>query len=164
MVKKVLVLMVLISASAIGQNSQIQTYVGKKGLYKIDYNKSWIKSDNQTEWDAVFNDAYNLVTCSYKEFDYFFSQKSLKKSIKEQYTSIGKVSNFKIHKKKLNDLEVDYFECELEYQGFEYIYQGFVYNGIGGTVEIQFGVQKEGITQYQKLIDEFCLGFGLVIE
>ncbi len=30
MVKKVLVLMVLLSVSAIGQTSQIQTYIGKK--------------------------------------------------------------------------------------------------------------------------------------
>lgn len=139
------------------------TYLGKKGLYRIDFNKKvWQKSSEESLWDAEFHDLYNLVNVYYMEFDNFFPEKSLKATIKEQYESQGKVSDIKLYKKQINGMEVDYFECKLDYQGFVWVYQGFFYNGLGGAVELQFMVQEEGLAQYQKLIDDFCKGFVMV--
>ena len=55
-------------------------------------------------------------------------------------------------------MEVNYFECKLDYSDSTYIFQGFFYNGKGGTIEIQFGAQQEAVNQNQKLIVEFCNG------
>lgn len=55
-------------------------------------------------------------------------------------------------------MNVNYFECELEYNNYMYNFQGFLYNGKGGTMEIQFGLQEEALKQSQAIIDEFCNG------
>ena len=140
-----------------------KTYISRKGVYEITYNSSqWQKSDETSVWDAEFHDTYNLIKIYFSEFDYFVENKKLKKTITEQFESIGKIKDLKIYLKKINEMEVNYFECKLDYYDSTYIFQGFLYNGKGGTVEIQFGAQQEAVNQNQKLINEFCNGIKTV--
>jgi hypothetical protein len=164
MSKKYILIFLFFNIVAIAQNSinsdpNIITYFSRKGVYEIKYNKEhWQKNENNSKWDAEFHDNYNLLNAYFIEFDYFVTDKNLKSTIKEQYQKLGKIKNLKVYKKNINEMSVNYFECELEYNNYIYIFQGFLYNGKGGTMEIQFGAQKEVLKQNQGIIDEFCNG------
>lgn len=99
-----------------------------------------------------------MIKIYFSEFDYFVNDKKLKKTITDQFASFGKIKDLKLYKKNINDMEVNYFVCKLDYNDLTYVFQGFFYNGIGGTIEIQFGAQTEAVNQNQELINEFCLG------
>lgn len=164
MIKKIMVLLILISFNAIGQNqsSDILTHTSKKGLYKISYNsQNWKKSNEATEWDAEFNDKYNLTQAFFIEYDYFITENKIK-SLKSQFKNLGKIKNLKTYKKKINDLDVDYFEFELSYDGLVYIFQGFNYSGKGGSIEMQFRYQKECSDDCQKRVNEFYSGLEII--
>jgi hypothetical protein len=120
------------------------------------------KSPESTNWDVEFHDKYNLVNVYFIEYDYFLSDKKLKTIIEDQYKEFGKIKNLKIYKKKINNLEVNYFECELDYNDYLYKYQGFIYNGKGGSIQIQYGAQAEAITQNQSIIDELNKGISII--
>jgi hypothetical protein len=164
MLQKYTLLIVLFSFLGFGQTkNSTKTYVSRKGLYEIAYNtEHWQKSDETSIWDAEFYDTYNLLKIYFSEFDYFVENKKLKKTITEQYKSLGKIKNLKIYQKKINEMEVNYFMCTLDYHDSTYIFQGFFYNGKGGTVEVQFGAQQEAVNQNQELIEEFCNGIKKV--
>lgn len=164
MIKKIIILL-LLSYSAIGQiqNANTLDYTSRKGVYKIKYApENWQKSIVNSKWDAEFHDSYNLINAYFIEYDYFISDKSLKSNIKEQFKGYDKIRNLKIYKKKINELEVNYFECELEYNSSIYNFQGFIYNGKGGAIELQFGFQEECGQQCQKLVNEFCSGIEIL--
>lgn len=164
MSKKYILIFLLFNIGAIAQSSinsypNIITHYSRKGVYEIKYNKEhWQKTENNSKWDAEFHDNYNLINAYFIEFDYFVTDKNLKSTIKGQYQNLGKIKNLKVYKKKINEMNVNYFECELENNNIVYVFQGFLYNGKGGTMEIQFGVQEEGLKQNQGIIDEFCNG------
>jgi hypothetical protein len=150
---------VAVAQNSINSDSNIIKHFSRKGVYEIKYNKEhWQKNENNSKWDAEFHDNYNLLNAYFIEFDYFVTDKNLKSTIKEQYQKLGKIKNLKVYKKNINEMSVNYFECELEYNNYMYIFQGFLYNGKGGTMEIQFGVQEEALKQNQVIIDEFCNG------
>lgn len=166
MSKKIIVLFLLSFVLSFGQtksNSKSETYTSRKELYQIKYNpQHWIKSPESTNWDVEFHDKYNLVNVYFIEYDYFLSDKKLKSIIEDQYKEFGKIKNLKIYKKKINNFEVNYFECELDYNDYLYKYQGFIYNGKGGSIQIQYGAQAEAITQNQNIIDELNNGISII--
>lgn len=102
------------------------------------------------------------MTAYFIEYDYFISDKKIKSTIEDEYKEFGKIKNLKIYKKKINDLTVNYFECELDYNDMLYKYQGFIYNGKGGSIQMQFGAQAEAIEQNQALIDELNNGLSIL--
>jgi ABC-type Fe3+/spermidine/putrescine transport system ATPase subunit len=148
--KKLILLFLLSGFFSIGQtknNSKSKTYISRKQVYEIKYNpEHWIKTES-TNWDAEFHDKYNLVNA------YF---------IEDKYKEIVKIKNLKNYKKKINTIEVNYFECELNYNDYLYKYQGFIYNGKGGSIQIQYGAQAEAITQNQNIIDELNNGISII--
>lgn len=164
MSKKSIIFFLFFTILAVAQNTMVtdpnkMTYSSRKGLYEIKYNKElWKKKESNSKWDAEFQDSYNLINAYFIEFDYFVTDKNLKSTLKEQYQKLGRIKNLKIYKKKINEMNVNYFMCELEYNNYKYIFQGFLYNGKGGTMEIQFGAQEEALMQNQRMIDEFCIG------
>lgn len=166
MSKKILILFLFSSIIAMGQTgdeSNMLTHISRKGIYQIKYNKEhWQKVEGEVKWDADFVDTYGLLAAYFIEYDYFLAEKDLKTTIKDQFKDLGKMKNLKMYDKKINEMKVHYFELDLEYQGFMYAYQGFIYNGKGGSMEIHFGVQEEGLKQYQEYIDEFCNGITII--
>jgi hypothetical protein len=167
MSKKILFLLLLSSIFATAQNknnSKLETYTSQKELYQIKYNpEHWIKNPQSENWDAEFHDKYSLVNVYFIEYDYFISDKKLKSTIEDEYKEFGKIKNLKIYKKKINNLEVNYFECELDYNNYLYKYQGFIYSGKGGSIQMQYGAQAEAIEQNQNLIDELNNGISIII-
>lgn len=168
MSKKYFYLFLFFSVIVSAQNctetdSTILTLISRKKVFEIKYNKEhWIKNDQPSKWDSEFHDPYNLVNIYFSEFDYFFNTKNLKLILKKQYEGVGKVKKLNIYNKTINKMEGNYFECELEYNDSVYIFQGFVYNGKGGTMEIQFGLQEEALKHYQESINEFCNGISVL--
>lgn len=159
MMQKILILLLLINCSAIGQSQNSDTFTSRKGIYKIKYDsQSWQKNSESSKWDAEFHDSYNLIKAYFIEYDYFISDKSFKSNIRAQFKDYDKIKNLKTYKRKINELEVNYFECELEHNGLIYKFEGFIYNGKGGSMELQFGFQKECWAQCQKLVNEFYSG------
>ena len=165
MLNKLMLLFLLSAACMTGQtksNSKTETYTSRKKLYEIKYApERWIRADT-SDWDVEFHDQYNLVTAYFIEYDYFISDKKLKSTIEEEYKEFGKIKNLKIYKKKINDLTVNYFECELDYNDLLYKYLGFIYNGKGGSIQMQFGAQAEAIEQNKDIIDELSNGISIV--
>ncbi|QSB26207.1 hypothetical protein [Flavobacterium sp. CLA17] len=165
MLNKLMLLFLLSAACMTGQtksNTKVETYTSRKKLYEIKYApERWIRADT-SDWDVEFHDQYNLVTAYFIEYDYFISDKKLKSTIEEEYKEFGKIKNLKIYKKKINDLTVNYFECELDYNDMLYKYQGFIYNGKGGSIQMQFGAQAEAIEQNKDIIDELSNGISIV--
>lgn len=163
--KKIIFSFLLISSmTLISQTSTLpanmEEYISKKNTHSILYNPShWIPDTASTGWDKEFNDSYNLVTAYFSAFDYFIPEAKIKETIKSQYSDFGKVKNLKIYPKTINGLNVNYFECELNYKDYDYRYEGFLYNARSGTVELTFGGQVESIKISRELIDEFCNGF-----
>lgn len=163
MIQKTIILILLINCSAIGLSQNLGAFTSRKGIYKINYDtQSWQKNSESSKWDAEFHDSYNLIKAYFIEYDYFISDKSLKSNIREQFKDYGKIKNLKINKRKINELEVNYFECELENNELVYNFQGFIYSGKGGSIELQFGFQKECSAQCQKLVDEFYSGIEIL--
>ncbi|MBF4516262.1 hypothetical protein IRZ71_07910 [Flavobacterium sp. ANB] len=166
MPKKLILLFLLSSFFATAQtksNSKLETYTSRKELYNIKYNpEHWIKNAESENWDAEFHDKYSLVSAYFIEYDYYISDKKLKSTIEEEYKEFGKIKNLKIYKKKVSNIEVNYFECELDYNDYLYKYQGFFYNGKGGSIQMQFGAQAEAIEQNQNLIDELNNGISVI--
>ncbi len=166
MLKKILFLLLFSCLTAIGQNkanSTILSHISRKGLYEIQYNKAhWQIGENTSQWDVLFHDTYSLLDAYFIEYDYFLNEKNLKETLKEQYKGIGKVRNLKMYEKKINEMSVTYFECEIDFNDLTYCYQGFYYNGKGGTIQVQFVLQKEGLKQYKEYIDEFCNGIKII--
>lgn len=161
-----LILLFLLSATCMTaqtkSNTKVETYTSRKKLYEIKYApERWIRADT-SDWDVEFHDQYNLVTAYFIEYDYFISDKKLKSTIEDEYKEFGKIKNLKIYKKKINDLTVNYFECELDYNDLLYKYQGFIYNGKGGSIQMQFGAQDEAIEQNKDIIDELSNGISIV--
>jgi len=167
MIRKIifpLLLLIIFSVNAIGQiqKPNISEFTSRKGLYKISYNnQDWEQSTEESGWDAVFQGSYGSIDAYFMEYDYFISEKNIKSTIKEEFQDSGKIKNFKMYKKKINNLDVNYYEMELIYSGLTYLYQGFFYNGKGGSIQLQFGFQKECGAQCQKLVDEFNSGLKL---
>ncbi|OXA87243.1 hypothetical protein [Flavobacterium hercynium] len=165
MVKKLALLFMLSSFVAIGQTKKkptLESYTSRKGIYELKYNPAnWIKNEETTGWDAEFHDKYNLINAYFIEYDYFITEKNLKSTIEEQYKEFGTIANLKIAKKKINDLTVNYYTCELDYNDYLYKYQGFFYSGKGGSIQLQYGAQAEAIEPNQGIIDE--LNNGLVV-
>ena len=166
MSKNLLLLFLLSSFIAIGQtkkNSKLETYTSRKEVYQIKYNpEHWIRNTDSIDWDVQFHDKYNLVNAYFIEYDYFITDKNLKSTIQDEYKEFGKIKNLKISKKKINDLTVNYFECELDYNDILYKYQGFIYNGKGGSIQMQFGGQAEAIEPNQGIIDELNNGISII--
>jgi hypothetical protein len=165
MSKKLMLLFLLSGICMIGQtkkNPNLETYTSRKKVYEIKYApERWIRADT-SDWDVEFHDQYNLVTAYFIEYDYFISDKKLKSTIEDEYKEFGKIKNLKIYKKKIKDLTVNYFECELDYNDMLYKYQGFFYSGKGGSIQMQFGAQAEAIEQNQGLIDELNNGISIL--
>ncbi|TCN57498.1 hypothetical protein D0809_13025 [Flavobacterium circumlabens] len=165
MLNKLILLFLLSATCMTGQtksNTKVETYTSRKKLYEIKYApERWIRADT-SDWDVEFHDQYNLVTAYFIEYDYFISDKKLKSTIEDEYKEFGKIKNLKIYKKKINDLTVNYFECELDYNDLLYKYQGFIYNGKGGSIQMQFGAQAEAIEQNKDIIDELSNGISIV--
>ena len=139
--------------------SKFATYISKNKTYQIQYNvEHWQIGTDSTKWDVEFHDVHNILKAYFSAFNYFISERKLKENLKSQYKQIGKIKSLKTHKKKLNQIEGDYFECELKYEGYIYKYQGFVFSSQNGSAELQFGGQEESINKNQKLIDEFWNG------
>ncbi|OXG06347.1 hypothetical protein BC749_10285 [Flavobacterium araucananum] len=168
MVKKLIFLFVLSSFAMTGQkksDSKSETYISRKEIYQIKYNPDhWIKSTEPSSWDAEFHDKYNLINAYFSEYDYFITDKNLKSTIEEEYKEFGKIKNLKITKKKINDITVNYYTCELDYNDYLYKYQGFIYNGKGGSIQIQYGAQAEAIEPNQNIIDELNNGITVINE
>ena len=166
MSKKLIFLFLLSSIFAIGQtknNSKSETYTSRKDLYQIKYNpEHWIKNLESEGWDVEFNDKYNLITSYFIEYDYFISDKKIKSTIEEEFQEFGKIKNLKIYKKKVNNIEVNYYTCELDYNDYLYKYEGFIYNGKGGSIQLQFAAQAEAIEPNRKLIEELINGFSII--
>ena len=166
MSKKLIVLFLLSGFLSIGQtknNSNLESYTSRKELYKIKYNPDhWIKSPESDSWDVEFKDKFSLVTAYFIEYDYFISDKKMKSTLEEEFKDFGKIKNLKISKKKVNNTEVNYYTCELDYNDYLYKYQGFIYNGKGGSIQMQYGAQAEAIEQNQKIIDELNNGFTII--
>jgi hypothetical protein len=166
MSKKLIFLFLISSFVMLGQTKndpKTETYTSRKELYQLKYNpNNWVKSPESKNWDAEFNDKYNLLTAYFIEYDYFISDSKLKSTLENQFKDFGKIKKVKFYKKKINNLEVNYFECELDYNSFLYKYQGFFYNGKGGTVQIQYGGQAESIEQNLDIINELNNGFSLI--
>jgi len=166
MSKKLILLFLLSCLLSFGQtksNSKSETYTSRKELYQIKYNPDhWIKKSKSENWDVEFNDKYNLVNVYFIEYDYFISDKKLKSTIEDEYKEFGKIKNLKIYKKKINNIEVNYFTCELDYNEYLYKYQGFFYNGKGGSIQMHYGAQAEAIEQNQNLIDELNNGISVL--
>lgn len=166
MSQKLIFLFLLSGFFAIGQtksNSKSETYTSRKELYKINYNPDhWIKNPQSESWDVEFHEKYNLVNAYFIEYDYFISDKKLKSTIEDEFKEFGKIKNLKVYKKKVNNIEVNYFECELDYNDFLYKYQGFFYNGKGGSIQMQYGAQAEAIGQNQNIIDELNNGLSII--
>lgn len=165
MSKKLTLLFFLSSFCIIGQTKKsapLETYTSRKEVYEIKYSPDkWIRTES-SDWDVQFHDKYNLVNAYFIEYDYFISDKNLKSTIQDEYKDFGKIKNLKIYKKKINDLTVNYFECELDYNDFLYKYQGFIYNGKGGSIQMQYGAQAEAIEQNQGIIDELNNGITII--
>ena len=166
MSKKLIFLFLLSGFFAIGQtknNSKSETYTSRKELYQIKHNpEHWIKSPESESWDVEFHDKYNLITAYFIEYDYYISDKKIKSTIEEEFKDFGKIKNLKIYKKKVNNIEVNYYDCELDYDNYLYKYQGFFYSGKGGSIQLQFAAQAEAIEQNQNLIDELNNGFSII--
>ncbi|RZJ51402.1 MAG: hypothetical protein EOO44_14700 [Flavobacterium sp.] len=160
-----ILLFFLSSLFAIGQakkTPKLETYTSRKEIYEIKYNpEKWILTET-SDWDVQFHDKYNLVNAYFIEYDYFITDKNLKSTIEDEYKEFGKIKNLKITKKKINDLTVNYFECELNYNDMLYKYQGFIYNGKGGSIQMQYGAQAEAIEQNQGIIDEMNNGISVI--
>jgi hypothetical protein len=166
MSQKLIFLFLLSSVFSFGQtktNSKTETYTSRKELYQIKYNPDhWIKNPESQNWDVEFHDKYNLVNVYFIEYDYFISDNKLKSTIEDEYKEFGKIKNLKIYKKTINNLEVNYFTCELNYNSYLYKYQGFIYNGKGGSIQIQYGAQAEAIEKNQSIIDELNNGISAI--
>lgn len=157
--KKIIFFFLLSNVAIFGQTTSISTdiYISRKGLYQIKYNsEKWHKNLEKTAWDIQFKDKYNLLTAYFMEFDSFIPENKLKTTIKGQFEGLGKIKDLKIYKKTINDLAGNYFEFEFIFKGYSYKYQGFIYNGKGGAIELQFGMQSEAVQQFQHLVDELC--------
>ncbi|MBZ4042550.1 hypothetical protein [Flavobacterium hibisci] len=165
MLKKLILLFLLSCLFTMGQskkNSKLDSYISRKGIYEIKYNpENWVRTES-SDWDVEFHDKYNLVNVYFIEYDYFITDKKLKSTIEDEYKEFGKIKNLKISKKKINDLMVNYFECELDYNDILYKYQGFIYNGKGGSIQMQYGAQAEAIEQNQNIIDELNNGISII--
>lgn len=165
MSKKLILLFFLSCLYTMGQSkkeSKLDTYTSRKEIYEIKYNPlKWIITES-SDWDVQFHDKYNLVNAYFIEYDYFITDKKLKSTIEDEYKEFGKIKNLKISKKKINDFMVNYFECELDYNDILYKYQGFIYNGKGGSIQMQFGGQAEAIEQNQDIIDELNKGLTII--
>ena len=166
MSKKLIFLLLLCCFCSIAQTknkSNLETYTSRKELYKIKYNpEHWIKNSESESWDVEFNDKYNLLTAYFIEYDYFISDKKLKSTIEEEFQEFGKIKNLKIYKKKINNIEVNYYTCELNYNDYLYKYEGFIFSGKGGSIQLQFAAQAEAIEPNRKLIEELNNGFSIV--
>ncbi|MWB95337.1 hypothetical protein GON26_13290 [Flavobacterium sp. GA093] len=166
MQKKIILYFLLSNFFALAQiknESKSDTYTSRKKIYQINFNTDhWIKNSESENWDAEFHDKYNLLAAYFIEYDYFISDKKIKSTIEEEYKNFGKIKNIKIYKKKINDIEVNYFECELNFNDFLYKYQGFIYNGKGGSIQMTYGGQAETIEQNQNLIDELNNGISII--
>ncbi|MDR6761742.1 hypothetical protein J2Y38_001951 [Flavobacterium sp. 2755] len=166
MSKKLILLFLLSSFFAIGQTkntSKSETYTSRKNIYEIKYNpEHWIKNPESQNWDVEFHDRYNLISAYFIEYDHFIPDKKLKSTIEEQYKEFGKIKNLKIYKKKINNIEVNYFDCELDYNDYLYKYQGFIYNGKGGSIQLQYSAQAEALEQNQNIIDELNNGISII--
>lgn len=166
MSKKLILLFLLSSFFSIGQtknNSKSESYTSRKNIYEIKYNpEHWIKNPESQNWDVEFHDRYNLINAYFIEYDHFIPDKKLKSTIEEQYKEFGKIKNLKIYKKKINNIEVNYFDCELDYNDFLYKYQGFIYNGKGGSIQLQYSAQAEALEQNQNIIDELNNGISII--
>jgi hypothetical protein len=164
--KQIIFILLLSTLNVAGQNSSndsLKTYFGKKGLYQIKYKtEKWHEEKNRTKWDIEFGDKYDLLSAFYIEYDYFISEKHLKSQTKLQFAEYGKIKKFKTYKKLINNLIVNYFEFELNYDTNICRYEGFCYNGNGGTVELMFSGQLESIEKNKNTIEEFSNGFSLV--
>jgi hypothetical protein len=141
--------------------AQTETVETKKKVYRITYNESEWSREKETKWDLQFADNMKLITAYVFEFNYYVTDDKMENIVIDQFKSSGKVKNYKVEKRELNGMTVNYFQCELRYADIDYVYQGFLYNGPGGTVELYFRSQKESLAFHQKKIDEFCKGFRL---
>jgi hypothetical protein len=166
MSKKIFLLFLLSGyfvAAQTKNNPKLETYTSRKEIYEIKYNpQHWTKSPQTETWDVEFRDKYNLISAYFIEYDHFIPDKKLKSTIEEQYKEFGEIKNLKIYKKKVNSIEVNYFECELDYNDYLYKYQGFIYSGKGGSIQLQYGAQAEAIERNQKLIDELNNGISII--
>ncbi|KAF2341486.1 hypothetical protein [Flavobacterium tistrianum] len=166
MLKKLTFLFLLsgfVMTSQTKNDEKTETFTSRKEIYQIKYNPNhWIKKFESQNWDAEFHDKYNLVTAYFIEYDYFVSNQKIKNTLEDQFKEFGKIKKVKFYKKRINNIEVNYFECELNYNSFLYKYQGFFYNGKGGTVQIQYGGQDKSIEQNLSIIEEFNNGFSLI--
>lgn len=165
MKKQILILFLLSTLTILGQSSldgNSKVYVSKKGLYQIKYGEKWHEEIKRTKWDAEFGDKYNLISAYFIEYDYFISEKHLQSATNAQFSEYGRIKKFKTYKKKVNNLEVNYLEFELNYEGNACKYQGFIYNGKGGSIELLFGGQTESIEKNQDSIEEFSNGISLM--
>lgn len=164
MKKQLLFLFLVTTLTLSGQNTvatgTLQTYKGKKGLFRIQYRAQKWHQAEKSGWDAEFYDQYNLLTAYYIEYDYFISDHQLKSSLKAEFKGYGKIKKFTSYRKQINGLTVSYFEFQLRYNGNLCTYRGFVHNGKGGSVELLFGGQAEGMIQNLESITEFENGFG----
>lgn len=101
------------------------------------------------------------MTAYFIEYDYFITDKKIS-TIEEEFHDFGKIKNLKIYKKKINNTEVNYYTCELNYNDYLYKYEGFFYSGKGGSVQLQFAAQAEAIEPNRKLIEELNNGFFVI--
>jgi len=164
MSKNIILLFLFSNLFSVAQTKiKSETYTSRKAIYEIKYNtENWIKSSQSENWDVEFLDKYNLITAYFIEYDHFIPEKKLKSAIEEQYKSFGKIKNLKIYKKKVNNIEVNYFNCELNYNDYLYKYQGFIFNGKGGSIQLQYSGQAEAIERNQNIIDELNNGFSII--
>ena len=86
----------------------------------------------------------------------------MQSTINAQFSEYGKIKKFKTYKKKVNNLDVNYVEFELNYGGNACKYQGFIYNGKSGSIELLFGGQTESIEKNQDTIEEFYNGISIM--
>lgn len=166
MSKKLILLFLLSGFFMTGQtnqNSKLETYTSRKELYQIKSNPDhWVKNSESESWDVEFHDKYNLITAYFIEYDYFISDKKIKSTIEDEFKEFGKIKNLKIYKKKINNIEVNYYTCALDYNDYLYEYEGFIYSGKGGSIQLQFAAQAEAIAQNRKLVDELNNGFSII--
>ena len=103
-----------------------------------------------------------MISAYFIEYDYFISEKHLQSTTNAQFSEYGKIKKFKTYKKKVNNLDVNYVEFELNYEGNVCKYQGFIYNGKGGSIELLFGGQTESIVKNLDIIEEFANGISII--
>lgn len=136
----------------------LSQYVSKNKAFIFQYDSGQWERIKDSKWDLEINSISDVITARFHQTLTNYTFKNIKKIIQGEYKNNGKVKDFIVTEKTINQMSLIYYEFRIRYKKNDFYYAGIAYSSSNGSFQLIVGGQKWLFDLNNKLINDVITG------